>query len=410
MNRRELFCWTGMGLMTRAAGAAGMALPEEKGGKAQAGEVTETPNSASLRLVDYEPRSMLCVPKTHVTRARYPVIDIHTHITFAVRNKNGVPLSAARTYTATPADLLAVMDRRNLRSMVNLTGGYGSGLKETVDRYDRVYPGRFYTMTEPMYAATMEPNYPQLQADAIEQAHRDGARGLKVLKTLGLYLRSNVTSGTLVKIDDRRFDPMWDACGQLKMPVAIHIADPVAFFTPTDRFNERYEELHNHPDWSFYGRDFPQFMELIEARNRMMARHPKTHFIVLHTGNYAENLDNVSECLDRFPTMTVDTAARIGELGRQPRRSRKFFDKYQDRILFGTDAIPHGTDCPQQVFGDRLYEIYYQFFETEDEYFDYAPAPKPPQGRWEISGLDLPDQILRKVYNENAKRELGLES
>jgi predicted TIM-barrel fold metal-dependent hydrolase len=390
-----------MGLVAKAAGATGMVPPQEKEEKATGG---------SLPLEDYQPRSMLRVPETHVARARYPVIDIHTHITFAAKNKNGVSLSAARHYNATPEELLAVMDRKNIRSMVDLTGGYGSGLVETIQRYDRAYRDRFYTLTEPTYEKFLEPNYPQLQAQAIEQAHRDGARGLKILKTLGLYLRSNITTGTLVKIDDKRFDPMWDACGQLKMPVAIHIADPVAFFTPTDRFNERYEELHNHPDWSFYGRDFPKFDELIAARNRMMARHPNTHFIVLHVGNYAENLQNVAENLDRFPNMTVDTAARIGELGRQPRASQKFFDKYQDRILFGTDASPHGTDVPQQIFGDRLYEIYYRFFETDDEYFDYAPAPKPPQGRWEISGIHLPDSILRKVYNENAKRELGLES
>src|SRR5665213_1425575 len=300
------------------------------------------------------------------------------------------------------------MDRKNLAAMENLTGGYGAGLAETVRRYDRAFPGRFYTLTEPTYEKFLEPNYPELQAQAIEQAHRDGARGLKILKTLGLYLRSDITSGTLVKIDDRRFDPMWDTCGQLNMPVAIHIADPVAFFTPTDRFNERYEELHNHPDWSFYGRDFPSFMELIEARNRMMARHPKTRFIVLHVGNYAEDLKNVSENLDRFPNMTVDTAARIAELGRQPRAARKFFDKYQDRIVFGTDATPHGDAYPQQLFGDKLYEIYYRFLETDDEYFDYAPAKTPPQGRWEIYGIDLPESILRKVYNGNAARELHI--
>jgi predicted TIM-barrel fold metal-dependent hydrolase len=397
-----------MGLVAKAASAAGMVAP--KGRSSVEASAAGDSAGAPLSLEDYQPRSMLRVPETHVARAKYPVIDIHTHITDAKVDKNGVSLSAARAYAATPQELLAVMDRKNIRSMVNLTGGYGSGLKETIARYDDAYRDRFYSFTEPTYEKFLEPNYPQLQAQAIEQAHRDGARGLKILKTLGLYLRSDITSGTLVAIDDKRFDPMWDTCGQLKMPVAIHIADPVAFFTPTDRFNERYEELHNHPDWSFYGRDFPQFDALIAARNRMMARHPNTHFIVLHVGNYAENLQNVSENLDRFPHMTVDTAARIGELGRQPRVSQKFFDKYQDRILFGTDASPHAMDVPQQIFGDRLYEIYYRFFETNDEYFDYSPAKTPPQGRWEISGINLPDPILRKVYNENAKRELGLES
>ena len=147
--------------------------------------------------------------------------------------------------------------------------------------------------------------------------------GLKILKTLGLYLRENITSGTLVKIDDARFDPMWDACGQLNLPVAIHISDPMAFFTPTDRFNERYEELNNHPDWSFYGGDFPSNDELIAARNRVIARHPKTQFVTLHVGNFAEDLQNVSENLDRFPNMSVDIAARIGELGRQPMNCAK---------------------------------------------------------------------------------------
>jgi len=293
-----------------------------------------------------------------------------------------------------------------LGSMVNLTGGYEKGLAEAVTKYDRAYPGRFLTFTEPSYTRLKEPNYPKLQAQAIEQAHTDGARGLKILKTLGLYLRENITSGTLVKIDDPRFDPMWDACGQFNMPVAIHISDPVAFFTPTDRFNERFEELNNHPDWSFYGADFPSNAALIEARNRVMARHPKTQFVTLHFGNFSENLQNVGENLDRYPNMHVDMAARIGELGRQPYTSKKFFDKYQDRILFATDATPHGDEFPQQVFNDQLYEIYYRFLETEDEYFDYAPAKIPPQGRWRIYGINLPDAILRKVYHDNAARLL----
>jgi predicted TIM-barrel fold metal-dependent hydrolase len=300
------------------------------------------------------------------------------------------------------------MDRKNIRAMVNLTGGYEGGLAEAVVKYDRAYPGRFYTFTEPSYTHIKETDYPKLQAQAIERAHRDGARGLKILKTLGLYLRENITSGTLVKIDDPRFDPMWDACAQLKIPVAIHISDPIAFFTPTDRFNERYEELNNHPDWSYYGGDSPSNAELIAARNRVFGRHPNTQFVALHVSNFSEDLQNVSDNLDRYPNLSVDIAARVGELGRQPVTARKFFDKYQDRILFATDATPHGDEYPQQFFSDQLYEIYYRFLETNDEYFDYAPAKIPPQGRWRIYGINLPDTILRKVYYENAARLLRI--
>lgn len=367
-----------------------------------------TPQRKPLDISDYAPKSMLRVHETSVPRAKFPVIDIHTHLSGAKRYEKGVAITAEREYPETPEELLQVMDRRNIRAMVNLTGGFDQGLAEAVKKYDKAVPGRFYTFTEPAYSRFKDPNYPRNQAETIEQAHRDGARGLKILKTLGLYLRENITSGSLVKIDDPRFDPMWDTCGQLNMPVAIHVSDPVAFFTPTDRFNERYEELNNHPDWSFYGGDFPSNAELLEARNHVFARHPKTQFITLHVGNFSEDLQNVSDNLDRFPNMTVDTAARIGELGRQPRTSRKFFDKYQDRILFGTDATPHGEAFPQQVFNDKLYEIYYRFLETEDEYFDYAPAEIPPQGRWRIYGIHLPDAILQKVYNGNASRLLNL--
>jgi len=363
---------------------------------------------APLELSQYEPRSMLHVHESRVEHSKFPLIDFHTHLSGSTESEKGVELTPDREYLGTPQELLAVMERKNIRAMVNLTGGYDHGLAEAVGKYDRTYPGRFYTFTEPSYSRFNEPDYSRLQAQAIERAHRDGARGLKILKTLGLYLRENITSGSLVKIDDPRFDPMWDACGQLNLPVAIHISDPIAFFTPTDRFNERYEELNNHPDWSFYGGDFPSNDELIAARNRVFDRHSKTQFVVLHVGNFAEDLQNVSENLDRYPNMFVDLAARIGELGRQPRTARKFFDKYQDRILFGTDATPHGDEFPQQVFNDKLYEIYFRFLETEDEYFDYAPAKIPPQGRWRIYGIGLPDTILKKVYYENSARILRI--
>ena len=360
-------------------------------------------------LKDFQPRSMLRVARTTIERPRFPVIDLHTHLSWSATVRSGVATGERMQYFADAADVLPVMDRKGVRMMVNLTGGVGAGLEESIRRFDRAAPGRFLTLTEPSYGDWLETDFPQRQADAIGQAKRAGAAGLKILKTLGLYLRERIDDGALVQVDDRRFDPMWEACAAHDLPVFIHTSDPEAFFEPVDHRNERLDELSAHPDWSFHGRDFPGNAELLTARDRVIARHPRTRFVLLHVSN-AENLAGVSATLDRYPNTSVDIAARIGELGRQPRAARRFFDRYQDRIHFGTDAIPSpvGDETPQQVFGDALYEIYYRFLETEDEYFDYAPAPVPPQGRWSIYGLGLPERILQKIYHDNAARLLGL--
>ena len=386
MNRRQLI----------AAAAGGAALP-------LAAAPQNAPANAPLPVSEFEPKSMLHAAETRVPRARYPVIDFHTHITGA----GGLGGPGKLRWSATPEECLAVMDRKNLRAMVDVTGGYGDNLREAIAKLQTAHPGRFFVFTEPAWSRTAEPGYPKLQADLIEDAHRAGARGLKVLKTLGLFLREKVTTGPLVKVDDKRFDPMWEAAGANRMPITIHTSDPEAFFLPIDRFNERWEELHAHPDWSFHGKDFPSNRELQEARRNVMRRHPRTQFVCLHTAD-AEDLPYVSECLDAHPNMHVDIAARIGELGRQPRAARKFLDRYQDRVVFGTDASPNSPSVPQQLFGDALYEIYFRFLETEDEYFPYAPAAKPPQGRWNIYGVGLPDGVLRKIYQDNAVRLLGL--
>jgi predicted TIM-barrel fold metal-dependent hydrolase len=385
MNRRQLMMLPGAGFFLRRGLAQTPPAPAQQA------------PAAGLPLEQYQPKSMLHVPETHVPRSRFPLIDFHTHITHA--NAGGV------RFSMDPANCLAVMDRKNIRTMVDVTGGYGDGLRDAVAKLQTAHPGRFIVFTEPAWTKASDTGYAKTQADLIEDAHKAGAKGLKVLKTLGLFLRERETN-KLVRIDDPRFDPMWEAVGSLKMPVAIHTSDPEAFFLPIDRFNERYEELHAHPDWSFHGKDFPSNRELQEARRNVMRRHPRTQFVCLHVAD-AEDLPYVSECLDSHPNMNVDIAARIGELGRQPRAARKFFDKYQDRIVFGTDASA-GTSTPQQTFGDALYEIYFRFLETEDEYFDYAPAPIPPQGRWRISGLGLTEQVLRKVYRDNAARLIGI--
>jgi predicted TIM-barrel fold metal-dependent hydrolase len=391
LSRRAWLTSLGLGIAAGRGRAAG-ATQATPSARAVAPQGTD-----SLLLKDFQPRSMLVVAETPVARARFPVVDVHTHPTRRARILAGVPHGEAVRAVATPADLLAIMQRRNLRTIVDLTGGVGAGLAESIRTLQQPHPDRFVVFTEPSYDRITDAGYAQWQADELGRAKAAGARGLKVLKVLGLFLREQVTTGPLVTIDDRRFDPMWEACGALGLPVAIHISDPTAFFLPVDRFNERYEELHAHPDWSFTGKDYPSNAELLAARDRVLARHPNTTFIGLHVGHSSEDLGGASQALDRFPNFHVEIAARIGELGRQPRASRRFFDKYQDRILFGTDGV-----------SDDLYPFYFRFLETEDEYFDYGPGRVPDQGRWRIYGIGLPDPVLKKVYSENAERLLSL--
>src|SRR6266508_6118705 len=274
MTRREWLANLALAVPAFAPGPA-----QRRGGGAAA---PRTP--ALLDLKDFQPRSMLQVAATRVPRARMPVIDFHTHFGTSAVSTAGVAQGEEVKFLASATELLAVMDRVNLRMMVNLTGGVGRGLQQSIGRYQTPHPDRFLTFAEPRWSRVSAPAYAREQADEIEQAHRLGARGLKVLKTLGLYLRERLTSGPLVAIDDRRFDPMWEACGALKMPVAIHIADPEAFFLPIDRFNERFEELNNHPDWSFHGRDFPPMHALLEARNRVLARHANIQILMCLLG------------------------------------------------------------------------------------------------------------------------------
>lgn len=353
--------------------------------------------AAPITLPEFQPKSMLRVPEHPLARAKFPVIDVHTHL-FGVGRK---PAPDSPEAHAELAEVARYMDECNLQTLINLTGGNSQTIP-AIRKTMSAFGGKFLTATEPVWKRANDPDYPKWQADELAKCKQEGAVGLKILKYLGLGLRQN---GKLVRIDDRRFDPMWEAAGALDLPVLIHTGDPGAFFTPIDRFNERYEELQRHPEWSFYDRDFPKRSELHAERLRVMERHPKTTFIALHVANDAEDLAQAAEWLDRHPNMNVEFGARLGELGRQPRSSRKFFDRYQDRIMFGTDAtFDAGREYPQQDLKPAMYRCYFRFLETDDEYFDYAPSAVPPQGRWKIYGIALPDAILKKVYHNNAAR------
>ena len=333
-----------------------------------------------LLLRDFRPRSMLRVPAHEVLRARFPAVDFHNHAGDAHERGRSLP----------PAELVALMDRLNLRTLVILTGAWGDRLQRVIDERVKPYPGRFVVFTEPDWSRIDEPDFGERMAAQVRDAVARGARGLKVKKELGLRVRDR--GGRLVTVDDPRLDPMWAECGRLGIPVAIHVSDPDAFFEPVDAANERYDELMEHPDWSFHGPGFPSKASILEARDRVFARHPGTTFVALHVANRPEDLDAAGAVLDRHPNVLTETGARQAELGRQPRRARELFLKHQDRILFGTDHAP----------SEGMYRNWFRWLETADEHFDYWNAPA--QGRWKIYGLDLPPEVLEKVYRGNAER------
>jgi len=344
----------------------------------------EDPDAAkrmTLLLKDFEPRPMVHLPAHEVSRAKFPVIDMHNHVNDA-QGINGEKVD--------PAEVLATMDRANIKTIVILTGLWGDQLQAVLDHMVKPHPGRFVVFTQIDWSKIDDPQFSSRMVQQLDDAVNRGARGLKVLKDLGLGVRDK--TGNLVAPDDVRLDPIWEECGRLGIPVAIHSTDPEAFFSPIDKHNERYEELSRNPTWSFYGSKYPSKEKLLEERNHVFAKHPRTTFVALHVANWPENLDAVSDWLKKYPNMSVEFGARQAELGRQPRRARQFFVDFQDRIMFGTDSEPD----------PKMYANYFRWLETADEYFDYWGYPG--QGRWEIYGMELPGAVLEKVYHKNAEK------
>ena len=357
-------------------------LPVQARGQITYGKVSEgAEEKKNLLLRDFKPKAMLHVPVHNVYRARFPVVDIHNHVNDAMGvYSQHVPVSK----------VIETMDQCNIKKITILTGMWGEKLQKVIDEMVKPYPDRFVVFTQVDWSKIDDPDFGGLMARQIDDAVARGARGIKVMKDLGLEDRDK--TGKLIAVDDPRLDPIWEECARLGIPVAIHVIDPEAFFHPVDATNERYEELIERPEWSFYGPKFPTMESILEARNRMFARHPNTTFISLHVGNWPENLDYVSNVLDQHPNVVVEFGSREAELGRQPRRARRLFLEYQDRVLFGTDYSP----------SEAMYRNFFRWLETADEYFDYA-GPQT-QGRWKIYGLDLPDDVLEKIYHLNAER------
>ena len=338
-------------------------------------------NTPRITVDQYRPRAMVRLKETTVLRARYPAIDAHNHF----RDDMDV------------AETVGNMDECNVRTYIDLSGWNGDRLKRRLDRLKGRYPDRFAVFFVPDFSTIGEPGFGERVAKELEAAVRAGAQGLKIYKVLGLSVRDS--DGTLLHVDDTRLDPMWQAAGELGVPVMIHVADPWAFFEPIDEHNERYAQLLRHPDWHFYGKDYPPLRQLLDERDHLLEKFPRTTFIGAHIGSEPEDLDHASELLDRYPNYVVDFSARVAEIGRQPRRAREFFLRHSDRILFGTDGHAHL----------EMYRSYFHFLESEDECFEYYGWPM--HGLWCISGIHLPDDVLWKVYVANPARVIpGIEA
>jgi predicted TIM-barrel fold metal-dependent hydrolase len=346
----------------------------------------------NLLLENFRPKPMLKVPQHFFSRAKFPVVDVHTHF----RHKFHGSADELEAW-------VKLMDRNNIAVCVSLDGQWGDLLDEHARLLWTKHRDRFLifanidwqgsgTADDPASWDCQRPDFARRVARELAAAKERGASGIKIFKQFGLEYKN--PDGSLIKIDDPRWDGIWEACGQLGLPILIHVADPAAFFEPIDETNERWEELHRHPEWSFYGPKFPKRDDLLTAFLNVVQRHPKTTFISAHVASNAENLAIVGQWLDAHPNLYVEIASRIAELGRQPRSARQFLLKYQDRVLFGTDG----------PWPEERVRLYWRFLETDDEYFPYSERPFPPQGFWNIYGLGLPDGVLRKVYHENAAR------
>src|SRR5579864_3271439 len=328
-----------------------------------------------LRLSDFQPASEVRSQEDVVEMPRFPVVDYHNHLD-----------------SLKPPKVLQVMDQAGVEKIVNITMQTGEVAHGIMKRFHETDRERFHTIGWMDWTGVERSDFVRLTLDRLEALAELGACGIKFWKDFGLTLAD--ASGRLLRIDDERFAPIFDKAAELRLAVMFHTADPAAFFKPIDARNERYEELAAHPAWAYSGVPVEKW-DLLEQRNRVFQRHPQTTFVGAHVGESGEDLAFVRRMLEQHPNVLVDISARTPELGRQPYTARSLFLDFPDRILFGTDLLPEVS----------MYRLYYRFLETADEYFEY-PSHASRQGRWNIYGLFLPDDVLKKVYRDNALKLL----
>jgi predicted TIM-barrel fold metal-dependent hydrolase len=321
---------------------------------------------------EYDPVSTLVVPEHTLTRSKFPFIDVHNHQWI-------MPIQDLE-------DLVMEMDSLNMGVMVNLSGFRGKILEWSLDNVAENYPERFAVFLNLNFENLDDSGWPEEPLLMLEEGVKQGVKGLKVYKELGLSEQDN--NGNRIPVNDPRLDPIWAKCGELGIPVLIHSGEPDSFWKPKDKFNERWLELKQYPGRYRNPENLPSFDSVMAEQHAVFRKHPNTKFINAHLGWYGNDLKKLGELMDEFPNMYTEIGAVLAELGRQPKAARAFFIAYQDRILFGKDT-----------YKMEEYYTYFRVLETEDEYFDYY---RKRHANWKMYGLGLPDSVLRKVYYKNA--------
>jgi uncharacterized protein len=333
--------------------------------------------SKEMDFESYDPPSTLAVPEHKLTRARFPFIDVHNH-------------QADMTTPGALEELIKEMEKLNMAVMVNLSGrGFrrsADHLEKSLTNIQKYQPKRFVLFTNVDFTAIDDPEWQARMVKQLEEDVKRGAQGLKIYKSLGM--RDRDKNGNRIRIDDPRIDPIWAKCGELGIPVLIHAADPKPFWSPMDSTNERWLELKTHEGRQRSNTDPAPWEQIIQEQHNMFRKHPKTKFINAHMGWYPNDLEKLGKLLDAMPNMYVEIGAVIAELGRQPHTARNFMIKYQDRVMFGKDSWQ-----PDE------YTTYFRVLETADEYFPYH---KRYHAFWRMYGLELPDDVLKKIYYKNA--------
>jgi len=328
----------------------------------------------TMSIEEYAPKSTLKVPVHNVTRAKFPFIDVHSH----QRGNQSAQQVAA---------LVKDMDDLNMAVMVDLSGGTNGQVAQKVKMLKARYPKRFVVFTNVDFSGIDQPGWTERAVKQLEEDVKvHGAQGLKIFKNLGLDVKDS--KGNRVKTNDPRIDPVWAKAGELGIPVLIHTGEPNSFFEPIDEHNERWLELKLHPSRARPQPPYASFEVTMAEQWDVFRKHPETKFINAHLGWFGNDLDRLGRLLDSLPNMYTELAAVAYELGRQPRHAREFFIKYQDRIMMGKD-----TWAPKE------YPTYFRILETADEYF---PWYRNYHAFWPMYGLDLPDEVLKKVYYANA--------